>query len=92
MTVISDVGISVNTVPDFRTLRKGNRSLFDISAYNNARETENFHIMIHKISRLSAQATPTTFHKFLNKLADEGRLLRYYTQNIDYIELQLYDL
>jgi len=78
-----------NTVPDFRTMRKCGRISFDISAYDSSQATERFHTVIRDISRLSAQAKPTPFHHFMDQLAQDGRLLRHYTQNIDCIERRL---
>lgn len=34
----------------------------------------------------SITAEPTKFHVFMNQLANEGRLLRHYTQNVDCLE------
>ena len=48
--------------------------------------------MVCNLSRLSSQAKPTAFHRFLDGLASNGRLLRHYTQNIDGIEHRLPNL
>ncbi len=79
-------------VPDFQTIRKSARTSFDISVYNSPVETDRFHTMIRNMSRLSAQAEPTSFHRFLDGLAHNGCLLRHYTQNIDCIERRLPNL
>ena len=80
------------SVPDFQSLRKSEKSSFDISVYNSAADTAGFHTMICNLSRLSSQAKPTAFHYFLDGLASNGRLIRHYTQNIDCIEHQLPNL
>lgn len=79
-------------MPDFRSIRKSSHSLFDISAYDSAEATERFHTLIRDLSRRSANARPTKFHGFLDRLAGEGRLLRHYTQNINCIERHLANL
>lgn len=48
--------------------------------------------MVRDMSRLSVRAKPTSFHRFLDGLAHNGRLLRHYTQNIDCIEHRLPNL
>lgn len=93
LAIISGAETSVNAgIPSFRTLRKSYRNPFDISAYNNLRETERFHALINNLSNVAARAKPTFCHQFLNKLARGDRLLRLYTQNIDCIEFQLCNL
>lgn len=79
-------------VPDFQTLHKSTRIAFDISVYNSPIDTGRFHAMVCDIYRLSVQAEPTPFHRFLDALAHNGCLLRHYTQNIDCIEHHLPNL
>ena len=79
-------------VPDFQTIRKSARISFDLSVYNSPVDTDRFHAMVRDMRRLSAQAEPTSFHRFLDGLAHNGRLLRHYTQNIDCIEHRLSNL
>lgn len=68
------------TVPKFRALRKSNRSPFNISAYNNPSETAEFSFLD---SDHIKTFHPTLFHKVLDQLARDGRLLRHYAQYID---------
>jgi NAD+-dependent protein deacetylase SIR2 len=42
--------------------------------------------MVRAMSKLTKSAEPTPFHHMLASLADEGRLLRLYTQNVDGID------
>ncbi|KAL6712965.1 NAD-dependent deacetylase hst3 [Lecanora helva] len=95
VVVLTGAGISVNAgVPDFQTLRKLGRSpsLFDISAYDTARSTEDLHSSIGHLFEASTQAKPSVFHTFLEQLADSRRLIRHYTQNLDCIEQRLPNL
>ena len=45
--------------------------------------------MIRTLSKLVSDARPTAFHKMLATLANEGRLMRLYTQNVDGIDTSL---
>jgi NAD-dependent histone deacetylase SIR2 len=45
--------------------------------------------MIRELSHLTRNAQPTLFHHMLATLAEEGRLLRLYTQNVDGIDTSL---
>ncbi len=45
--------------------------------------------MIRELSNLTRNAQPTMFHHMLATLAEEGRLLRLYTQNVDGIDTSL---
>ncbi|KAL9126166.1 MAG: hypothetical protein Q9217_004746 [Psora testacea] len=90
---MSGAGISVNAgIPDYQTLRKSEKSSFDISVYNSAADTARFLTMVCNLSRQSSQAKPTAFHCFLDGFASNGRLIRHYTQNIDCIEHRLPNL
>jgi NAD-dependent histone deacetylase SIR2 len=62
--------------------------LFDASVYRDADSTSSFHQMVRELSELSDSKTPTLFHNMLSKLADEDRLLRLYTQNVDGLEMK----
>lgn len=73
-------------------MRESTRISFHISVYNSPIDTDRFHPVALNLSRLSAQAEPTVFHTFMDKVVRDGRLLRHYTQNIDYIEQRLPDL
>lgn len=89
-------------VPDFRsenglfnTLKKQNnlkssgKEMFDASVYRNDASTSSFHDMIRSLSEHSAKAQPTAFHHLLARLAQEKRLLRLYTQNVDEIDTSM---
>jgi NAD-dependent histone deacetylase SIR2 len=45
--------------------------------------------MVRELSHLTQNAKPTPFHHMLATLAEEGRLLRLYTQNVDGIDTAL---
>lgn len=45
--------------------------------------------MVSSMSRMTKGAKPTTFHHMLATLAQEGRLLRLYSQNVDGIDTSL---
>lgn len=88
-------------VPDFRSskglfktlkkqhnLKSSGKDLFDASVYRDADSTSSFHQMVRELSDLSNSKTPSLFHHMLSKLADEDRLLRLYTQNVDGLEMK----
>ena len=103
IVVIAGAGISVSAgVPDFRsdtglfnTLKKGQKlkssgkDLFDASVYQNDSSTSSFHDMVRTLSQHTKFAVPTAFHHLLATLAQEGRLMRLYTQNVDGIDTSL---
>lgn len=94
---------NIPIVPDFRTAKTGlfatlrtqhklkasGKHLFDASVYRNDSSTSSFHDMVRELSHLTQQAKPTPFHHMLATLAEEGRLLRLYSQNIDGIDTAL---
>ena len=45
--------------------------------------------MVRSLSKLVSDARPTAFHQMLATLANEGRLMRLYTQNVDGIDTSL---
>jgi NAD-dependent histone deacetylase SIR2 len=57
--------------------------------YKSDASTSSFHDMIRELSHLTKNAKPTPFHHMLATLAEEGRLLRLYTQNVDGIDTSL---
>ncbi|KAG8533306.1 uncharacterized protein KY384_002089 [Bacidia gigantensis] len=103
IVVVAGAGISTSAgVPDFRstkglfnTLRNDNKlkasgkQLFDASVYQTDASTSSFHDMVRMLSRVVDGAQPTAFHHLLATLADEGRLLRLYTQNVDGIDAEI---
>ena len=103
IVVVAGAGISTSAgVPDFRssnglfnTLRSDNKikgsgkQLFDASVYQTDSSTSSFHDMVRSLSQVVDGAKATPFHHMLATLADEGRLLRLYTQNVDGIDTSL---
>jgi len=103
IVVIAGAGISVSAgIPDFRsstglfkTLRKEHKristgkDLFDASVYQDDTSTSSFHDMVRNLSQQTKNAEPTAFHHLLATLAEEKRLLRLYTQNVDGIDVAL---
>lgn len=92
----------LTAVPDFRSstglfnslkaehkLKGSGKDLFDASVYRDANSTSSFHTMVSSMSRMTKDAKPTTFHHMLATLAQEGRLLRLYSQNVDGIDTSL---
>jgi NAD-dependent histone deacetylase SIR2 len=90
------------TVPDFRSstglfttlrsqhkLKASGKHLFDASVYRNDSSTSSFHDMVRELSHLTQNAKPTPFHQMLATLAEEGRLMRLYSQNVDGIDTSL---
>ncbi|EXJ58692.1 hypothetical protein A1O7_06121 [Cladophialophora yegresii CBS 114405] len=103
IVVVAGAGISVSAgIPDFRSshglfkslrgehkLKSSGKMLFDASVYKDDHSTAEFHKMVRKLSKMADNAKPTLFHRFLARLAVEGRLLRLYTQNVDGLESSL---
>ncbi|AMD21121.1 HEL160Cp [Eremothecium sinecaudum] len=103
--VVTGAGISVAAgIPDFRsseglfsTLKGGNvssgKQLFD---YNHVYSSEDFSMEFNKMvvdmHKKSQDLEPTGFHRLLNQIAEEGRIKRIYTQNIDGLENKLSDI
>ncbi|KAH8592397.1 DHS-like NAD/FAD-binding domain-containing protein [Bisporella sp. PMI_857] len=107
IVVIAGAGISVSAgIPDFRsstglfttlksqhkTAKSSGKHLFDASVYRNNNSTKDFHDMVRELSHLTKNAAPTPFHHMLATLAEEGRLLRLYTQNVDGIDTAIQPL
>ncbi|KAJ9134014.1 NAD-dependent protein deacetylase hst4 [Pleurostoma richardsiae] len=101
IVVVAGAGISVSAgIPDFRssnglftTLKEkhkikggSGKHLFDAAVYKDKKSTEEFHTMVRDLSRLTQQAAPTPFHHMLASIAEEGRLMRLYSQNVDCID------
>jgi len=89
-------------VPDFRSstglfttlrgqhkLKASGKHLFDASVYKHDSSTTSFHTMVRELAHMTANASPTPFHHMLASMAEEGRLMRLYTQNIDSIDTQM---
>lgn len=93
---------NASVVPDFRSstglfttlrgqhkLKASGKHLFDASVYKHDSSTTSFHTMVRGLAQLTAEAQPTNFHHMLASIAEEGRLMRLYTQNIDSIDTQM---
>lgn len=103
IVVIAGAGISVSAgIPDFRSasglfatlknehnLKASGKHLFDASVYQTDSSTTSFHSMVRGLSKLASDAKPTAFHHLLATLAEQGRLMRLYTQNVDGIDTSL---
>ena len=103
IVVIAGAGISVSAgIPDFRSksglfnslrtqhkLKSSGKDLFDASVYGDNTSTSAFHDMVRDMSQSTKAAEPTPFHHLLATLAQEGRLLRLYSQNVDGIDTSL---
>lgn len=101
--VVAGAGISVSAgIPDFRSstglfktlkrehgLKSSGKDLFDAAVYKDADSTTTFHAMIRNLATATRTAEATPFHHLLATLAQEGRLLRLYTQNVDGIDTSL---
>lgn len=76
-------------VPTFDAMPMASTTIFNMSMYNNENDTklinEIFSDMYHRVQG----ASPTQFHRVLEAIAEEGRLHRLYTQNIDGLDTQL---
>lgn len=48
--------------------------------------------MVRDLSTTVSAAKPTAFHRMLDRLAEEGRLMRLYTQNVDGIDTRMPNL
>jgi NAD-dependent histone deacetylase SIR2 len=103
IVVIAGAGISVSAgIPDFRSatglfnslkkehgLKSSGKDLFDASVYQDDVSTTTFHAMVRSLSTETKSAQPTAFHHLLATLAQEGRLMRLYTQNVDGIDTSM---
>ncbi|KAK8216387.1 DHS-like NAD/FAD-binding domain-containing protein, partial [Phyllosticta capitalensis] len=103
IVMIVGAGISVAAgIPDFRSstglfnslrqqhnLKTSGKDLFDASVYRDPATTATFHQMVRSLSEQSKSADSTAFHHLIATLADEGRLLRLYSQNVDGLETAL---
>jgi NAD-dependent histone deacetylase SIR2 len=67
-------------------LKASGKQLFDAAVYRDDSLTASFHEMVRTLSKEAAESTPTAFHHMLARIAQDNRLSRLYTQNIDCIE------
>lgn len=103
IVVIAGAGISVSAgIPDFRSstglfttlrgqhgLKGSGKHLFDASVYKHDSSTSSFHTMVRELAHMTQKAKPTAFHHMLASLAQEGRLMRLYSQNVDCIDTNM---
>jgi NAD-dependent histone deacetylase SIR2 len=103
IVIIAGAGISVSAgIPDFRSadglfknlrkehkLKSSGKDLFDASVYQDDSSTSTFHDMVRSLSQKTKGAEPTLFHHLIATLAQQGRLLRLYSQNVDGIDTSL---
>lgn len=104
IVVVAGAGISVSAgIPDFRSstglfapagsqqqkMKASGKHLFDASVYKHDASTQSFHTMVREMAEMSQKAHPTPFHHLLASLAQEGRLMRLYSQNIDCIDTSM---
>src|SRR5580700_2394404 len=79
---LSSTGL-FNTLRSQHRLKASGKHLFDAAVYKTDSSTTSFHAMVRELSHLTRSAQPTLFHHMLATLAEEGRLMRLYTQNVD---------
>lgn len=104
LVVITGAGISVSSgIPDFRSttglftllkndlkLKASGKQMFDASVvYNDTTSTQNFHTTICDLHDLCSKSEPTPFHKCINEISKDKRLLRLYSQNIDCLDANM---
>ncbi|KAG4303112.1 hypothetical protein PCANB_000543 [Pneumocystis canis] len=103
--IVVFVGAGISTgagIPDFRSenglfatlrsnfkLKTTAQKLFDASVYKDIQNIQKFHTMISDLYKISASAKPTLFHQYIAALARSSRLMRLYTQNIDFLETRI---
>lgn len=85
----SSTGLFTTLKTQHKSAKSSGKDLFDASVYRNDNSTKDFHDMVRELSRQTRKAAPTLFHHMLATLAEEGRLLRLYTQNVDGIDTSI---
>ncbi|KAI0126016.1 DHS-like NAD/FAD-binding domain-containing protein [Xylariales sp. AK1849] len=106
IVVVAGAGISVSAgIPDFRSsgglfntlrtqhkLKASGKQLFDASVYKHDDSTSSFHDMVREMAQQTKSAKPSPFHHMIASIAEEGRLLRLYSQNVDGIDSSMLPL
>lgn len=72
-----------------KSKKNSGKDLFDAIVYRDSELTGQFHDMVCKLYKMCGQAKPTKFHHMLASIAQQGRLQRLYSQNIDSLEVGL---
>lgn len=62
------------------------KDFFDANFFSNAETRPYFNRFVAELKEMSLKGEPTPTHLFLKQLWDDGKLLRWYTQNIDSLE------
>lgn len=70
-------------------LKSSGKLLFDAAVYRDESLTASFHEMVRTLSEEAERSSPTAFHHMLARMAQDNRLVRLYTQNIDCIETSM---
>ncbi|KAF9513947.1 hypothetical protein BS47DRAFT_1282622, partial [Hydnum rufescens UP504] len=101
IVVVTGAGISTSCgIPDFRSngglypLTEGNkpktqtkiRELFDINVFRDQSSAAKYYSLMAEMKRKVDISTPSPTHDFIHKLDSKGKLLRWYTQNVDGLE------
>ena len=68
------------------------RNVFDISIFNTEDSTRYFLAVVKKLWQQCSTATASLFYCYIGHLAQQDRLVRQYSQNVDWIENQLFSL
>lgn len=101
---VTGAGVSVHSgIPDFRssnglfsslaTKESGQgKNLFDYNLFRNTDSIAAFEDMIRSLAKLSNTAQPSPFHRMMDSVSAQNRMLRLYTQNIDDLDTQLPNL
>lgn len=103
IVVIVGAGISVYAgIPDFRSklglfttlkenlnLKTTGKSMFDANVYQDQTSRSNFYTTVKDLHELCSKSSPTPFHYLLSSIAQDQRLTRLYTQNIDCLDTRL---
>lgn len=107
IVILNGAGISVNSGGGLRCSRprpptltcsivpafgRSMRHIFDISTFQTEDSTRRFLAVAKELWQQCSSATTSPFHRYIGHLAQQGRLLRQYSQNVDWIEDKLSSL